>query len=340
VREDAKIAKREVKPMKIAVSSTGQDLDSQIDPRFGRCAYFIIVDPDDMSFEVFDNENIALGGGAGIQSAQFVASKGAEVVITGNCGPNAVRTLNAAGIQVIVGQSGTVRQAVEDFIRGKLRASSEANVPDHYGMGGGGVGGRAMGMGRGMGMRWKSQMSGWGRGSSAPVSTSSRAGELQELRAQASELRKQIEQIELRIQELEKGHNATKMDLARRAGGQASPASVSEDSLRIAVPVSGGRLCAHFGHCESFLIVETENGQIKRTESKTPPPHEPGVLPNWMSEQGVDVVIAGGMGRRALGLFQEKGIQVVTGAPEMDPEMAVQDYLKGTLVTGQNVCDH
>ena len=93
--------------MKIAVSASGRDLNAQIDPRFGRCAYFIIVETDDMSFEVFDNASIALGGGAGIQSAQFVASKGAKTIITGNVGPNAVRTLTAAGIEVIVGQGGT-----------------------------------------------------------------------------------------------------------------------------------------------------------------------------------------------------------------------------------------
>ena len=97
--------------MKIAVSSSGKDLDSQVDPRFGRCTYFVIVETDNMSFEAFDNENIALGGGAGIQSAQFVASKGAEAVITGNCGPNAVQTLSASRVKVFVGQSGTVGPA-------------------------------------------------------------------------------------------------------------------------------------------------------------------------------------------------------------------------------------
>ena len=86
--------------MKVAVSASGPDLDATIDPRFGRCAYFVIVDTDDMNFEAFDNDNIALGGGAGIQSAQFVASKGANVVLTGNCGPNAVQTLSAAGVEV------------------------------------------------------------------------------------------------------------------------------------------------------------------------------------------------------------------------------------------------
>ena len=134
--------------MKVAVSARGQDLNAQIDPRFGRCAHFMVVDTDDMSFEAFNNENIALGGGAGIQSGQFVASKGAKTVITGNAGPNAVRTLVAAGIEVILGQSGTVRQAVEDYKVGRLESSTQPNVSGHHGMGGG----RGMGGGGGMGM--------------------------------------------------------------------------------------------------------------------------------------------------------------------------------------------
>jgi predicted Fe-Mo cluster-binding NifX family protein len=134
--------------MKIAISSMGTDLDAQIDPRFGRCAYFIMVDTDDMSFEAFDNESIALGGGAGIQSAQFVTSKEAEVIITGNVGPNAVSTLSAAGVEVITGQTGTVRKAIEDYKMGKLTASKAADASDKYGMGGGRGMGRGMGRGR------------------------------------------------------------------------------------------------------------------------------------------------------------------------------------------------
>ncbi|HIJ21048.1 MAG TPA: NifB/NifX family molybdenum-iron cluster-binding protein, partial [Deltaproteobacteria bacterium] len=104
--------------MKIAVSSSGNNLDSQIDPRFGRCAYFVIVDTENMNFEAFDNESIALGGGAGIQAAQFVASKGAKAILTGNVGPNAVKTLGAAGVEVFVGQNGTVREALERYRNG------------------------------------------------------------------------------------------------------------------------------------------------------------------------------------------------------------------------------
>jgi len=135
--------------MKIAVSSSGKDLDSQVDPRFGRCAYFVIVETDSMSFEAFDNENIALGGGAGIQSAQFVASKGAEAVITGNCGPNAVQTLSASRVKVFVGQSGTVREVIEKYVRGDIKSTSTPNVADHHGMGGKAGMGRGMSIGRG-----------------------------------------------------------------------------------------------------------------------------------------------------------------------------------------------
>jgi len=148
-------AKTRREKMKIGVSSTGRDLDSAIDPRFGRCAHFLTVETDSMGFESFENQSAALGGGAGIQSAQFIASKGVSAVITGNCGPNAMRTLSAAGINVILGQTGTVREAVEKFKRGDLSAASEANVASHYGTGMGGGPGRGMGRGMGMGRQNK-----------------------------------------------------------------------------------------------------------------------------------------------------------------------------------------
>jgi len=124
--------------MKIAVSSNGNNLDSQIDPRFGRCMVFLIVDTDDMSFEAFNNESIALGGGAGIQAAQFVTSKGAKAVLTGHVGPNAVKALTAAGVAVYVGQTGIVREVLERYNSGKLKPTRTANVSDHYGMNEGG----------------------------------------------------------------------------------------------------------------------------------------------------------------------------------------------------------
>ena len=122
--------------MKIAVSSSGKDLDSLIDPRFGRCAYFLLVETDDMSFEVFDNQSIASGGGAGIQSAQFISSKDAKAVITGNCGPNAVKTLAAGGIEVFLGNTGIVREVLQKFKNGELTSTNLANAPEHSGLAG------------------------------------------------------------------------------------------------------------------------------------------------------------------------------------------------------------
>ena len=202
--------------MKVAVSSSGRDLNSQIDPRFGRCAYFLIIETQDMTFEVFENENIALGGGAGIQSAQFVASKGAKTVITGNCGPNAVRTLSAAGVELFVGQTGTMRDVIERYKNGELSPTTEANVSDHYGTGaggpmgdtraqglGGGVGtGRGMGMGRGM-----DRGMGMGPGimpQAAPQAMSPEQ-EIEMLKSQVQMLSQQLNEIQRRLEELEKG---------------------------------------------------------------------------------------------------------------------------------------
>ena len=202
--------------MKIAVSSSGNDLDSQVDPRFGRCAYFVIVETDDMGFEAFENGSIAMGGGAGIQAAQFVASKGAMAVITGNVGPNAVQTLSAAGVETFVGQSGTVREAIERYTKGGISSTSTPNVADHYGMGSGAGMGRGMGMGGGRGMGRGMGMGGGGGmgrgmgsstlgGSSQPASPAlSKEDELRGLKDQANEMRKQIEGIESSINALEK----------------------------------------------------------------------------------------------------------------------------------------
>ncbi len=180
--------------MKIAISSSGNNLDSQIDPRFGRCAFFVVVDTDNMDFEAFDNESISLGGGAGIQAAQFVASKGAKAVMTGNVGPNAVKTLAAAGVTVFVGQTGTVGEALERYKGGNLESTSAPNVADHHGMGGGrgmgGGGGRGMGGGGGRGMGGAPQ------GTASQSAPMSKEEELKRLKDQVNELQEQIKAIE------------------------------------------------------------------------------------------------------------------------------------------------
>ena len=112
--------------------------------------------------------------------------------------------------------------------------------------------------------------------------------------------------------------------------------------MKYAVPVSGGLLCAHFGHCEQFALIDAdeEKKEIIKKELVNPPAHEPGLLPKWLAEKGVGFVIAGGMGMSARNIFQEKGIKLVLGAMESDPEKAVLSYIKGVLATGENACDH
>lgn len=112
--------------------------------------------------------------------------------------------------------------------------------------------------------------------------------------------------------------------------------------MKIAIPTSNGLLCPHFGHCEEFTIVtvDADGSTITGSQTLAAPAHEPGVLPRWLREKGVDVVIAGGMGGRAQALFAESGVNVCVGAPVAAPDEIVKAYLNGTLETGANVCDH
>jgi predicted Fe-Mo cluster-binding NifX family protein/ferredoxin len=232
--------------MKIAVTSTGPTLDDNVEARFGRCPYFLIIDTDTMQYEAIENPNIALGGGAGIQSAQLMSEKGVTAVLTGNCGPNAFNVFGQAGIQVIVGVNGPVRNAVEQFKKGAFSSASQPNVASHFGVNtspanptptgqpttgplgqGGGMGlgmGGGRGMGRGMG-RGGGMGRGMGRGmgtagSMGMPSTGPAAGfledagpqnpdqELAELKQQAEMLEQQKQQLNQRITKLESGRRA------------------------------------------------------------------------------------------------------------------------------------
>jgi len=132
--------------VRIAISATAPSLDAEVDPRFGRCQYFIVVDPDTLNTEALENTNQMASGGAGIASAQLVASKDVRAVLTGNCGPNAYQTLEAAGIEVITGVFGQIRDAIEGYKSGRFQATSGPTVGAHFGMAGGGAG---MGTGTG-----------------------------------------------------------------------------------------------------------------------------------------------------------------------------------------------
>ena len=120
--------------MKICITAEGKDLNSNVDPRFGRCQNFIIADTDTLAIEVIENPNIESMGGAGIQSAQLVASKQVKAVVTGNVGPNAFQTLQAAGVEVFTGASGTVKEAIEKYKKGEFKANSSPSVGSHSGI--------------------------------------------------------------------------------------------------------------------------------------------------------------------------------------------------------------
>jgi predicted Fe-Mo cluster-binding NifX family protein len=112
--------------------------------------------------------------------------------------------------------------------------------------------------------------------------------------------------------------------------------------MKIAIPLAEGKLTMHFGHCASFAIVEVEDKtkKILKREDIAAPPHEPGLLPPWLAERGVNMIIAGGMGQRAQQLFAQQAIKVVVGAAAELPEKLITDYFAGTLQVGDNVCDH
>jgi predicted Fe-Mo cluster-binding NifX family protein len=189
--------------MKLAFSSTGMDLDDQIDPRFGRCRYFVIVDSETMDFESFENIAAGASGGAGISAAQAVVDRGAQVVLTGSVGPNAHQALSAANVEYITGVSGTIRDAVNAYNSGKLQSSGSGQFPAAYGsgmgMGRGGGRGRGQGGGRGMGFkRWASpQFS----PPQQPIDSSTQ--ELGPLQQQLAMIMDKLEQIEKRLKKLE-----------------------------------------------------------------------------------------------------------------------------------------
>lgn len=182
--------------MKICVTAVAPSLDAQIDPRFGRCAYFIIIDLDTMSFKAIPNTSASALSGAGIQAAQTVVNEGVEAVITGSVGPNAYQVLASAGVKIFTGAFGTVKEAVEAYKTGRLR---EAFAPG-FGMGRG----MGMGMGRGMGRGM-----GFGRGMGwtmppppSPPQPSSREQEILMLENQMRVLQQQLDEIKRRLKEL------------------------------------------------------------------------------------------------------------------------------------------
>jgi predicted Fe-Mo cluster-binding NifX family protein len=194
--------------MKICVTATAGDLNAQIDPRFGRSQYFVIVDADTMAFEAMPNEAMNAPGGAGIQAAQAMVNKGVDAVISGNMGPNAFQVLSTAGVKIATGAYGTVKEAVELYKSGKLSETGTSTVAAHAGMGagfgtgmGGGRGG-GRGMGRGMGLGMQQPMP--QQPQQMPVEPKAKEDDVEQLSAIVESLEKNLEEVKKRIAELKK----------------------------------------------------------------------------------------------------------------------------------------
>lgn len=110
--------------------------------------------------------------------------------------------------------------------------------------------------------------------------------------------------------------------------------------MKVAIPLAEGRLCNHFGHCEQFAIFTVTNGSIAKQDVLTPPPHAPGVIPNWLADQGCTDILVGGMGEAAQAIFASRGVKVVCGAPQDSAVNLVNSYLSGELSDSGNACDH
>ena len=248
--------------MKIAVTSQGKGLYSEIDPHFGRCSYFIIYDMESEDFEFFDNSAIAASGGAGVQAAQTIVNKKVDVLITGNIGPNAFKVLNAAFIKVYSGISGKVFEAIIKLGQGDLdiQATTSPSVETHSGI-------------------------------------NRSANECNKKRiAVAAENDKGLESL----------------------------------------------VSAHFGKCQYYMIIETEKNKIV-SSFKVENPYfgdhgVPGRIPAFIKEQNADVIIAGGMGQRAIGFFNDFNIEAVTNASGKVKDV-VEEYLQGDL-RGYSACKH
>lgn len=173
--------------MKVCITSTGPNLDAEMDRRFGRCQYFIFVDPQTLEFEAVENPNLGAAGGAGIQSAQLVINRGAEALITGQVGPNAFTALQAGGIKIITGGAGKIREILEKYKKGELTSLAQGpTVRAHFGVG----------MGKGMGQAFPSSPP------RSPVPEPP-GEELKKLKEQARLLREKLNKINQRLEKLE-----------------------------------------------------------------------------------------------------------------------------------------
>ena len=248
--------------MKIAITAQDKSLDAQIDPRFGRCTAIIIYDTETEAWEVIENQNAQMSGGAGIHTAQKISDKNVDVLLTGNIGPNAFETLSAADISVYTDVTGTASYAIIQFSLGQLRKQSAPSVESH------------------------------------------------------ASLKNQTNKMQ------------------------------SKNEKRIAVACEGegmsSTVSGHCGRCPFYHLIDIKDNTITSQKSVENPffnAHgQPGQVPQFINDQGAHVILAGGMGQRAVEFFKQFGIEVATGVAG-SVENAVEAYLSGS-VSGYTPCNH
>jgi predicted Fe-Mo cluster-binding NifX family protein len=250
--------------MRVVVSSYGADIDGPLSPTFGRCPVFLFIETDSMEFEAAPNPGLDAPGGAGVEAAQFVTSRGIEAVITGRVGPKAMNVLETAGTPVFLTERGTVRQAVEDFRDGELSSGSERST----------------------------------RANPAMTSATGRTREQSPIASVGDKKRT------MRV------------------------AFSADDEKGLESTVSH-----HFGRCPYYVLVDIEQGEptkVKTVENPHFGNHQPGQVPRFIESLGAQVIVSGGMGRRALGFFEVANIEPVTQARGTVGEV-LQQYLGGVL---------
>ena len=248
--------------MKIAISSQEKDLTSEVDPRFGRCTYFVLYDSESGEHEVIENPGVNASSGAGIETARFIANLNVQAILTGNVGPNAYTTLDAADIEIYAGISGKISDAIEDFKNGNLKSTQAATVESHHGM--------------------------------TAVSN-------------------------------------------EKKGDEKIIAITAESDAGLDAPIG-----QHFGRCPFYTFVTIKDGKMASAKSVSNPffnAHQPGQVPQFINEQNADVMITGGMGQRAVQIFNEFGIEAVTGA-NGNVRQTVEAYLNGSLAGSSSCSGH
>lgn len=247
--------------MKIAISANGNDLNANLEPRFGRCPFFAVYNDEEKKWSFIANPGALEGSGAGIKAAQFLAEQQIDVLLTGELGPNASRLLNSIGIDVYSLNEVPLEEALKQYRQGEAKPIKEATVNAHSGM----------------------------------------------VFSPEIEPKKQTE--------------------------------VKPSGKKVAIATDGLMVAQHFGRCPAYTIFEINNGIPANKTVLQNPGHQPGFLPRFLAEKGVNCIIAGGMGPRAQDLFMEQGIDTIIGVTGPVEEV-IKSYLNGTLTGGESLCEH